>query len=444
MFMWSIGLAGLLLAGVVMYIGYEAPNTIPGRSYYNLKAAFRDAENLGNHYEVRIGGLRAGQVLNPRVKDGLAVVDLELSSRFKPLLSDMRLQIRLRSAVGIRYVEIIPGTKGHPLPDGATIPASQSATPVALDQVLGTFDARTRIRTQQFLQQLGAGTAGRGEALSGAIAAAPAFLNNFASVSSAVTARAGAMSQFVRSTEAAAAAFAPVRDQIAQGFDPETRALQPFTNQAGNVQATLEQAPSTLSTISSDLPAVTSLVGAVDGLAREGDPTLAALPPALRATSALLHDAQPSLRRASETLALAHDAVPPTLALLQHLSPVLPDLNTSVADALPTVSYIAPRYCELSNVFTGWSEFLKWGTSYSNFIRFDVIALSNPLAGGTGSPLVPTIQNGTLTNAYPGPCVHGFGEAGPPRITTEQSAKGLTYSAQSPPKGPVLDLGSAP
>jgi hypothetical protein len=238
------------------------------------------------------------------------------------------------------------------------------------------------------------------------------------------------------------ATFDPVRGVIASGFDPETRALQPFIDRAGDVQATLAQAPSTLATLSSDLPSVSALVGSVGDLAQQGDPTLALLPPALTATSALLHDGQPALKQASGTLALLQSAVGPTLSLLHQVSPVEPDLTRSMADLLPTVSNIAPRYCELSNAFTGWSSMMKFGTSYNNVIRFYVEPVGNPLAGGTGSPLVPTIKNATLVNPYPGPCVNGWGEVGPPRPTAATEAKGLTYSAQNEPFGPNLDLGS--
>jgi phospholipid/cholesterol/gamma-HCH transport system substrate-binding protein len=61
---------------------------------------------------VRIGGELAGQVLDPQVYDHLAKVRLQLSSKYKPLLSDTRVAVRLRSAFGIRYVELIPGHNG--------------------------------------------------------------------------------------------------------------------------------------------------------------------------------------------------------------------------------------------------------------------------------------------------------------------------------------------
>src|ERR1700712_761232 len=128
-FMMSIGLFGLLLAIGTFYVGYQAAYKVPGRGYYNIHAEFNNAENLANHYEIREDGVRIGQILNPRVKDGKALVAMRISSKYKPLGSDTQVRIRLRSAVGVRYVELIPGTKGTPVPDGGTLPAANAQRP---------------------------------------------------------------------------------------------------------------------------------------------------------------------------------------------------------------------------------------------------------------------------------------------------------------------------
>ena len=48
------------------------------------------------------------------------------------------------------------------MPDGGTIPASQTTTPVQLDQVLGTLDASTRDRLVTTLDQYGLAVSGKG------------------------------------------------------------------------------------------------------------------------------------------------------------------------------------------------------------------------------------------------------------------------------------------
>jgi ABC-type transporter Mla subunit MlaD len=411
-FTLSVGFAAIVIAVFMFYIGYEAPQSVPLRSYYNLHAVFANADNLEDHYEVRIGGVRAGQVLNPRVVNHHAEVDLQLSSQFKPLLSDSRILIRLRSAVGVRYVDIVPGTQGTRLPEGATIPISNTSAPVDLDQVLRTFDPQTRLATSRFLSELGAGVNGQGQNINDMLGRIPGFLANVGSVSAAINARPSAMQNFISASQGAAAAVDPVSQDLANGFRPEMQALEPFVQQASAVQSTLDQAPSTLSTLQSDLPAVTQLVAQVNGLAQAAIPTLSNAPGALDATTSLLNHAQPGLRGLGGTLQLAHNAVPPTLSFLTAVDPALPDINRAMNNGRPIVQQVAPRACGLSDAFTGWSQMMKWGTAVDNFIRFSVTPASTILTG----------QN-TVTNPstpYPTPCVGQVGTRGGAGQTPEQ------------------------
>jgi virulence factor Mce-like protein len=411
-FTLAVGLVCVAFALGMFYVGYHAPQSIPGRSYYTLHALMKNAANLEDHYDVRIGGLLAGQVLSTTVRNHLADVEFQLSSAFAPLRSDSRIEIRLRSAIGVRYVEIIPGTNGTPLANGATIPASQTSSPVDLDQVLATFDPQTRARTRDLLAELGTGVAGQGQAVNSVLGSAPGFLSSLGSVSAAINARAGAMQALISSSQGAAAAVDPVRDNLANGFRPVAQALSPFAVQRANVQATLEHAPLTLSELNSGLPAVTALVAQVQGLAQAATPTLAVAPAALNQTTALLRDAGPSLRSTNATLHLVQSAVSPTLGFLKAAQPAFPQINEALASALPIVRYAAPRSCGLSDAFTGWSNIMKFGTAYDNFIRFTITETSTIVAGQPGAP--------SLSNPYPAPCQGSVGEAGGARPTPEQ------------------------
>jgi virulence factor Mce-like protein len=411
-FTLAVGFVCVAIALGMFYVGYHAPQSIPGRSYYTLHVLMNNADNLEDHYDVRIGGLLAGQVLGTTIRNHLADVELQLSSAFEPLRSDSRIEIRLRSAIGVRYVQIIPGTQGTPLPNGATIPASHASSPVDLDQVLATFDPQTRARTKDLLGELGTGVAGQGQTVNNVLGRAPGLLSSLGSVSAAINARPGAMQALISSTEGAAAAVDPVRDSLANGFRPVAQALSPLAVQRANVQATLEHAPLTLSELDSGLPAVTALVAQVQGLAQAATPTLAAAPAALNETTALLRDAGPSLRSANATLHLVQGAVTPTLGFLQTAQPALPQINQALASTLPVVRYVAPRSCGLSDAFTGWSEIMKFGTAYDNFIHFTITETSSIVAGQPNAPV--------LSNPYPGPCQGSVGEAGGARQTPEQ------------------------
>ena len=83
----------------------------------------------------------------------MAKLDLELNRDVEPLPVDSTVLIRNRSSLGLKYVEITPGESDEGYEAGATIPPTAARPhPVELDQVLNTFNERTRIAAQQNLR----------------------------------------------------------------------------------------------------------------------------------------------------------------------------------------------------------------------------------------------------------------------------------------------------
>jgi hypothetical protein len=207
--------------------------------------------------------------------------------------------------------------------------------------------------------------------------------------------------------------------------------MLPFTDRSAQVQATLDQLPPTLQTVSNTLPPVRTLLTQADAFAAATRTTLANAPAALRDTVRLLSTSQTPLKNLSTTLALGQTAVPPTLALLKATTPALPTFNTALNDLMPTLVYGAPRACELSNGFSGWADDMKWGTASENYIEFRIVEQQTVVAGSS----LPVIgeNSKSLVNPYPGPCVNGIGEGGPARPIPTQQALGLTYTSGQTP-----------
>jgi virulence factor Mce-like protein len=406
-FMAAVGSVGVLAIVALTYIGFKAPDAIPGRAYYTVNARFTHADNLTGHYQVRMGGKLVGQVLNPHVEHGQAVVDLQLEPSVRPLLSDTTLTVRPRSAVGVRYVDIEPGRSGAPLPEGGTIPAAQTHATVQLDEVLSTFDPATQRRAQQTLRELGAGFAGRGDDLNETAGAAPDALRGVDAVLGAVAARPGAVRGLIRGGGTLAAAADPVREAIAQGFAPEAAALRPFTRERDAVQATLAKAPGAVSGVTRSLPQIDPLVDQLRGLAREARPGLAAAPAALGQTRALLREARPGLRAADGTLRAAGRAVAPTLGLLSVVRPVLPDLESTLASATPIVSTLGAYGCDIVRFGDQWGSMMDFGNQDGGVLRFDAQAGPESLYGSRTK-----VFGHRPANPDPAPCEAGHETVG--------------------------------
>lgn len=388
MFMALVGSVGLLGVFVLVYVGFKAPDAIPGRGYYNLKAEFTNADNLTGHYQVRDGGKLVGQVLNPRVENGKAVVDLQLDPTIRPLKSDTRLEVRPRSAVGVRYVDIKPGKSGTPLGEDAVIPASQTSSTVQLDTVFGTFDPPTRTNAQKFLRELGEGFAGRGEGLNDALGGAsrmlslasgaqttggaPVALRSTTGWLTAIANREGSVRSLIRGGSVIANASDPVRQDIAAGFKPEAEALKPFTDERDAIHQTLDVAPGAFTTASGGLPSVNAMVEQIRGFARDIRPGLQAAPGSFSQTSALLTEARPGLRDARATLRLANRAVNPTLGLLSTIRPTLPQIDATLKNATPLFSTLGAYGCDIVQFGTRWTSMLQYGNQDGSVLRFNL------------------------------------------------------------------------
>lgn len=399
--MVGLGLFGLVMGIILIAIGFNAPNSIPGRGYYNVEAEFANADNISNHGQVRLGGRIVGQVLNPRVEDGKAIIDLQIDPEYGPLPADTKAEVRPRSAVGVRYVDLTAGSSARTIEDGGRIPASQTASTTTLDEVLGTFDSETQRLTQRFLRGFGTGFAGRGEDISDTLGEGPEALRGVENVLGAVADREGATRNLIRGGATAASAADPVRDAIRDGFDPEAKALRPFSDRGDSLRGALEAAPSSLTTLSGRLPSVTALAGELEGLGREARPLLASSPGAFSQTSALLREARPGLRDANTTLRTAQRAVDPTLALLRTVKPLLPQVDSTVANATPIAERLGAHGCDIIAWGRSWQEIFGYGNSRDSYLRFNVISPGTESVLGLGEALdvLPVVDA-----PYPGPC----------------------------------------
>jgi len=144
---FTAGVIALLVVIVGCYFAFTKAN--PFSHPYKLNAVFADSDNIRPSSPVRIAGVDRGKVtgVSPLPgKVGAAKVSMEIKSDGLPLHRDATARIRPRVFLeGNFFVDVHPGTPQSPdISSGDTIPVTQTATPVQLDQVLTTLQASTR------------------------------------------------------------------------------------------------------------------------------------------------------------------------------------------------------------------------------------------------------------------------------------------------------------
>src|SRR5437764_4482901 len=135
-----VGAVTLLVVIVAVFLAYNANKGLPFVPTQQLKVNIRDGSNLVPGNDVLEGGHRIGFVsaLNPKPipQAGTgAQLTLKLSKKEGNVPVDSTVTIRLRSALGSKYVELRKGTSNRAFADGGTMPITQTNVPVQLDQV---------------------------------------------------------------------------------------------------------------------------------------------------------------------------------------------------------------------------------------------------------------------------------------------------------------------
>jgi virulence factor Mce-like protein len=159
---FGAGLIALVVIVVALYAAFV--HKYPWSNPYELKAIFKNANNLAVNSPVREAGVVVGKVTKIETKEGSSAseVSMAINDEGLPLHKDATLKIRPRIFLeGNFFVDLRPGSAGTPVLDsGEPVPMSQTYSPVQIDQVLGVLQGSARENAQRLIQ-------GYGDALNG-------------------------------------------------------------------------------------------------------------------------------------------------------------------------------------------------------------------------------------------------------------------------------------
>src|SRR5258708_22793803 len=123
-----IGAFTTLVAVIAVFLAYNANNGLPFTPGYSLTVDLPDAANLVRGNDVRIAGVRVGAVTSikplqdPRTGAAIAQLAVKLQPSAGPLPADSTVIVRSRSALGLKYLEVVRGSAPTMLTSGSTLP----------------------------------------------------------------------------------------------------------------------------------------------------------------------------------------------------------------------------------------------------------------------------------------------------------------------------------
>lgn len=295
------GLITLAVAIVAVFLGFTKSN--PFADPFELRAAFDDAANVKKGAPVRIAGVQVGKVTGVESDGGKgATVVMSVDEKGLPIHRDAQVKVRPRIFLeGNYFVEVEPGSPSAPeVEDGGTLPATQTAAPVTVGQVLDTFQRDTREDLKVLLQELGEGYAEGG---------------------------AEAYGRAVKHWDRAFTGSALVNEAT---LGEQPRDLSEYIKGAGKVAEALDRDPEALKGLVTDLATTADALASQEQRLQSGiaqlDDTLAQG----RRTFGVLNDALPPLRRLVAELRPAARAARPAL---RAQLPLVRQLRGLVGDA---------------------------------------------------------------------------------------------------------------
>lgn len=316
-FAW--GLAALIVIVPLVYLGFT--KAIPFRHHFELKAAFRNANDVRRGSPVRIAGVNVGKVTSvdhlPGGGNG-SVVTMRIEQKGLPIHTDATVAVRPRIFLeGNFFVDVRPGTPSAPIAkDGYTLPIQQASAPVQLDQILTSLQSDTRRNLQILLREYGHAVHAGGPGYNRSIAYWKAAYENLS-----------------------------LLNEAALGEHPHD--LSGYIDRAGVVALALDQHPAELQRLITDFHTTSSAFaranGALAAAVAELPRTLGAARPALGALNA----AFPSVRRLAAALRPGVRSTGPmieaTLPFIRQVRGLVQpaELRGLTADLRPTVPALA-------------------------------------------------------------------------------------------------------
>jgi phospholipid/cholesterol/gamma-HCH transport system substrate-binding protein len=335
-------LALVVVAGIVgSYIlanqRIYVPSWVPvlGRDDFILKGQFSTAQAItpGQGQTVDIAGVQVGEISNVELKDGRALVTMRVDRRYDDIYSNATMLLRPKTGLKDMVVELDPGSRtdgGRRVPDGYTVPVSQTRPDVNLDEILAVLDGDTRTYLQLLLNSAAVGLTGNGEELAQVFRRFDPLARDAKRATELLRTRRRHIRRAITNFGVLTEALARDDRQLAEFVDSSQAVFRRFAAQGDNIEQMLAVLPSTLQQTQSALSATRQFADAAGPALERLRPFARSLGPALSATRPFLTETTPIIRDQIRPFTVAATPVIRTLRpAAQRLAAATPDLVTT-------------------------------------------------------------------------------------------------------------------
>jgi phospholipid/cholesterol/gamma-HCH transport system substrate-binding protein len=331
-----IAVAALLVVGVAVtvYIVQEQRLRIPvlEERPFELKAEFSTAQAVvpGQGQTVRVAGVRVGDVQEVSVEDGVGVVTFAIDREYLPVYRDATILMRPTTGLKDMFFQLDPGTRAAgEYEEGETVPVSNTAPDVNLDEILAALDGDSRAYLRLLLVGAGKGLDERDEDLGKLLGGLGPINSDLATLNRQVAQRKDNLARLIHSLNLLTTRVGQADDDLTELVSASHGALGAIADQDPSVQRAVRLLDPTLSQARETLTETARFAAVLGPAFDELRPFARNLPDLNSSTQALAESATPVLAdEIRPFVRAAREPVPDLRTAARRFSAATPHLTT--------------------------------------------------------------------------------------------------------------------
>jgi virulence factor Mce-like protein len=414
-----IGAVTVLILIIAVFLAYNANTGLPFVPTRQLKVDLASGAQLVPGNDVDEGGLRIGlisQMQPVELSNGQvgAQLTVQLSRSNGKLPIDSTASIRPRSALGLKYLNILRGHSAKNFSDGGTMPISQTNVPVQFEDLGTMFDAKTRPAIQRNLAGYGDALTARGSALNDTISSLPSLFGHLEPVARYLSDPHTQLTRLLVALNGFMGTVSPVAGLNVQLLRDQATTFEAISRSPADLESTIRESPPTLDVSTASLEAqqpfltdLTTLGNALSPATKQLEQALPNVNPALAAGIRVLPRTPPVNRKLEGVLGSLQ-----SLSLDPGTNIALGGLNQTVATLNPMIRYLGPFATVCNDWNSFWAELADLVSEQTSFgmAQRTLIMFANHQATSVGTQGAPMMANGYQAGDAPDAGYPGDGE----------------------------------
>jgi phospholipid/cholesterol/gamma-HCH transport system substrate-binding protein len=349
----------LSCVGILLYLWLVFGGATPLHAKgYQVHVKFPEATTLADEADVRISGVSVGKVRSKKLvtvagePKPLTDVRIEMERRYAPLARDTRAILRQKSLLGETYVELAPGDRSSGrVADGGTLAQGNVAPTVELDEILRTFDPKTRTAFRTWLQDQGKGFRGRGQALNEALGNLTPFAENTDKVLQVLDSQAGDTRRLIRNTGVVFDALAERDHQLRNLITNSNRVFETTASRDQKLADAFRAFPQFLDESRLTLTRVSRFANTTNPLITQLRPAARQLSPTLISLRGLAPDLRNLFVNLDPLITVSKRGLPALTRFLNITPPLLAQLDPWLRQLNPILDWIGLYKREVAAFF---------------------------------------------------------------------------------------------